>query len=157
MPARLGAEYVADNSRRTPIMLHRAIVASLERFIGILIENYAGALPLWLAPRQIAVACITSDQAEYAESVVNRLKAQVSGPKADLRADKISYKIRELNLQKLPTSLWWVAKRRNKAQSRYAGAAIRTWRDARREVHRTGRFPRTNPGCTRPFNAGVVT
>ncbi|MFO1342621.1 MAG: threonine--tRNA ligase [Burkholderiales bacterium] len=103
MPARLGAEYVAeDNSRRTPIMLHRAIVGSLERFIGILIENYAGALPLWLAPRQIAVACITSDQAEYAESVVNRLKAAGIRAEADLRADKISYKIRELSLQKLP-------------------------------------------------------
>ncbi|MBL8309137.1 MAG: threonine--tRNA ligase [Burkholderiales bacterium] len=103
MPARLGAEYVAeDNSRRTPIMLHRAIVGSLERFIGILIENYAGALPLWLAPRQIAVASITSDQNEYAETVVNRLKAAGIRAEADLRADKISYKIRELSLQKLP-------------------------------------------------------
>ena len=103
MPARLGAEYVAeDNSRKTPIMLHRAIVGSLERFIGILIENYAGALPLWLAPRQIAVASITSDQNEYAETVVNRLKAAGIRAEADLRADKISYKIRELSLQKLP-------------------------------------------------------
>ena len=103
MPARLGAEYVAeDNSRKTPIMLHRAIVGSLERFIGILIEHFAGALPLWLAPRQIAVACITSDQSEYAESVVNRLKAAGIRAEADLRADKISYKIRELSLQKLP-------------------------------------------------------
>jgi len=103
MPARLGAEYVAeDNSRKTPIMLHRAIVGSLERFIGILIENYAGALPLWLAPRQISVASITSDQNEYAETVVNRLKAAGIRAEADLRADKISYKIRELSLQKLP-------------------------------------------------------
>jgi len=103
MPARLGAEYVAeDNSRKTPIMLHRAIVGSLERFIGILIENHAGALPLWLAPRQVAVASITSAQNEYAETVVNRLKAAGVRAEADLRADKISYKIRELSLQKLP-------------------------------------------------------
>ena len=67
------------------------------------------------------------DQAEYAETVVNRLKAAGIRAEADLRADKISYKIRELSLQKLPTSLWWAAKRPNKAQSRFAGAAIRTW------------------------------
>lgn len=103
MPARLGAEYVGeDNTRKTPVMLHRAIVGSLERFIGILIENYAGALPLWLAPRQLAVASITSDQGEFAQSVVNRCKAAGLRAEADLRADKISYKIRELSLQKLP-------------------------------------------------------
>ncbi len=103
MPVRLGAEYVAeDNTRRHPVMLHRAILGSLERFIGILIENYAGALPLWLAPRQIAVASITSEQNAYAESVVQRLRAAGLRAEADLRADKISYKIRELSLQKLP-------------------------------------------------------
>ncbi len=103
MPQRLGAEYVGeDNSRRHPVMLHRAILGSLERFIGILIENYAGALPLWLAPRQLAVASITSDQNEYVEKVVQRLKSAGLRAESDLRADKISYKIRELSLQKLP-------------------------------------------------------
>ncbi len=103
MPVRLGAEYVAeDNVRRHPVMLHRAILGSLERFIGILIEHYAGALPLWLAPRQIAVASITSEQNAYAEEVVRALRAAGLRAEADLRADKISYKIRELSLQKLP-------------------------------------------------------
>ena len=103
MPVRLGAEYVAeDNTRRHPVMLHRAILGSLERFIGILIEHYAGALPLWLAPRQVAVASITSGQDDYANHVVSRLRAAGLRAEADLRADKISYKIRELSLQKLP-------------------------------------------------------
>ncbi|MCS6996863.1 MAG: threonine--tRNA ligase [Casimicrobiaceae bacterium] len=103
MPVRLGAEYVAeDNTRKHPVMLHRAILGSLERFIGILIEHYAGALPLWLAPRQVAVASITSDQNAYVESVVERLRAAGLRAEADLRADKISYKIRDLSLQKLP-------------------------------------------------------
>ena len=103
MPVRLGAEYVGeDNVRRPPVMLHRAILGSLERFIGILIENYAGALPLWLAPRQLAVAAITSEINDFAESVVNRCKAAGLRAEADLRGDKISYKIRELSIQKLP-------------------------------------------------------
>jgi threonyl-tRNA synthetase len=103
VPVRLGAEYVGeDNTRRSPVMLHRAILGSLERFIGILLENLAGALPLWLAPRQIAVASITSDQNEYVEKVVQRLKNAGLRAETDLRADKISYKIRELSLQKLP-------------------------------------------------------
>ena len=103
MTARLGAEFVdVDNTRKVPIMLHRAILGSLERFIGILIENYAGALPLWLAPRQLAVACITSDQADYAQNVVNQCKAAGLRAETDLRPDKISYKIRELSIQKLP-------------------------------------------------------
>jgi threonyl-tRNA synthetase len=103
MPQRLGAEYVGeDNSRRHPVMLHRAILGSLERFIGILIENYAGALPLWLAPRQVAVASITSEQIEYVEKVMQTLKSAGLRAESDLRADKISYKIRELSLQKLP-------------------------------------------------------
>ena len=103
MPVRLGAEYVGeDNTRRPPIMLHRAILGSLERFIGILIENYAGALPLWLAPRQLAVASITSEFNDFAESVVNRCKAAGLRAESDLRGDKISYKIRELSIQKLP-------------------------------------------------------
>ncbi|HMM73879.1 MAG TPA: threonine--tRNA ligase, partial [Rhodocyclaceae bacterium] len=103
MAGRLGAEYVAeDNSRRTPVMLHRAIVGSLERFIGILVENYAGAMPVWLAPVQVAVAAITDAQAEYARSVAQTLTKQGFRVQADLRNEKINYKIRELSLQKIP-------------------------------------------------------
>lgn len=103
MPERLNAEYVADdNSRRRPIMLHRAIVGSLERFIGILIENHAGAMPLWLAPVQAAVLTITDGQAEYAESIRQGLIKQGFRVISDLRADKIGYKIREHSLQKIP-------------------------------------------------------
>jgi len=103
MPVRLGAEYVAeDNTRRHPVMLHRAIVGSLERFIGILIENHAGAMPVWLSPVQVAVASITENQADYAQSVVKMLRDQGIRAEADLRNDKISYKIRELSLQKVP-------------------------------------------------------
>jgi threonyl-tRNA synthetase len=103
MPVRLGAEYVADdNTRRHPVMLHRAIVGSLERFIGILIENHAGAMPAWLAPVQVTVASITEAQAEYAQSVAKMLQRHGFRAEADLRNDKISFKIRELSLQKLP-------------------------------------------------------
>jgi threonyl-tRNA synthetase len=103
MPGRLGAEYVAeDNSRRVPVMLHRAILGSMERFIGILIEHYAGALPPWLAPEQVAVASITENQAEYAARIAEELKKQGFRVIADLRNDKIGYKIRSLALQKLP-------------------------------------------------------
>jgi threonyl-tRNA synthetase len=103
MPGRLGAEYVAeDNTRRTPVMLHRAIVGSFERFIGILIEHYAGAFPLWLAPHQAVVMTITERQDEYAQSVANRLVNQGLRVILDLRNEKISYKIREHSLQKLP-------------------------------------------------------
>jgi len=103
MPGRLGAEYVAvDNSRKTPIMLHRAIVGSLERFIGILIEHYAGALPLWLAPVQIAVLNISDAQADYAKAVAQNLKKQGFRVQLDLRNEKITYKIREHSVQKLP-------------------------------------------------------
>ena len=103
MPERLGAEYVAeDNSRKVPVMLHRAIVGSLERFIGMLIENYAGAMPPWLAPVQAVVACISEHQAEYAESVAQSLQKQGFRADSDLRNEKINYKIRALSLQKLP-------------------------------------------------------
>ncbi len=103
MPVRLGAEYVdADNTRKAPVMLHRAIVGSLERFIGILIENYAGARPVWLSPVQVAVASITDAQADYAESVAKSLQTRGFRAHADLRSEKISLKIRELSLQKLP-------------------------------------------------------
>jgi threonyl-tRNA synthetase len=103
MPERLGAEYVADdNSRRRPIMLHRAIVGSLERFIGILIENHAGALPMWLSPLQVVVMNISEAQAEYAKSVAEILKKQGFRVQTDLRNEKINYKIREFSLQKVP-------------------------------------------------------
>jgi threonyl-tRNA synthetase len=103
MPGRLGAEYVAeDNSRQVPVMLHRAIVGSLERFIGILIENHAGAMPVWLAPVQVVVLTITDRQAAYAAEVTGELKAAGIRAVADLRNEKITYKIREHSLQKLP-------------------------------------------------------
>jgi len=106
MPGRLGAEYVAaDDTRHVPVMLHRAIVGSLERFIGILIENYAGALPLWLAPQQAVVLNITDRAAAYAERVCGALKAAGFRATADLRNEKITYKIREHSLQKLPYQL----------------------------------------------------
>ena len=103
MPGRLGAEYVdADDTRKVPVMLHRAIVGSLERFIGILIENHAGALPLWLAPVQVVVLTITDRQKAYAEQVTAALKAAGIRANSDLRNEKITYKIREHSLQKLP-------------------------------------------------------
>jgi threonyl-tRNA synthetase len=106
LPGRLGAEYVAeDNTRKVPVMLHRAIVGSLERFIGILIEHHAGALPLWLAPLQAVVLTITERQNAYAAAVEARLKAAGLRVAADLRNEKITYKIREHSLQKLPYQL----------------------------------------------------
>jgi len=106
MPQRLGAEYVAeDNPRKIPVMLHRAIVGSLERFIGILIEHYAGALPLWLAPVQVVVLTITDRQAAYAREVHAALQQAGHRVIADLRNEKITYKIREHSLQKLPYQL----------------------------------------------------
>ena len=106
MPGRLGAEYVAaDDTRQVPVMLHRAIVGSLERFIGMLIENYAGAMPLWLAPQQAVVLNITDRTAAYAESLVGALRAAGFRASADLRNEKITYKIREHSLQKLPYQL----------------------------------------------------
>jgi threonyl-tRNA synthetase len=103
MPGRLGAEYVGDdNSRHTPVMLHRAILGSLERFIGILIENYAGALPLWLSPVQAVVMNISEGQADYAEAVAKKLREQGLRVDLDLRGEKINYKIREHSLLKRP-------------------------------------------------------
>jgi threonyl-tRNA synthetase len=103
MPARLGAEYVDDdNTRKPPVMLHRAIVGSMERFIGILIEHYAGALPAWLAPVQAVVMNISEHQIDYARDVSNALRKAGLRAIADLRNEKISYKIREHSLQKLP-------------------------------------------------------
>jgi len=106
MPGRLGAEYVDhDDTRKVPVMLHRAIVGSLERFIGILIENHAGALPLWLAPIQAVVLNITDRQAGYAREIEGRLRKEGFRVQADLRNEKITYKIREHSLQKLPYQL----------------------------------------------------
>ena len=103
LPVRLGAEYVAsDNTRKTPAMLHRATIGSMERFIGILIEHFGGAFPLWLAPVQVAVLNITDAQTDYAKSVGERLRATGFRVLQDLRNEKISYKIREHSLQKLP-------------------------------------------------------
>jgi threonyl-tRNA synthetase len=103
MPQRLDAEYVAeDGSRKHPVMLHRAIVGSLERFIGILIEQHAGALPAWLAPVQVVVCSISEGQADYAAEVAKALQKQGVRVEADLRADKITYKIRAHSLQKVP-------------------------------------------------------
>ncbi len=100
---RLGAEYVTeDDARKAPVMLHRAIVGSMERFLGILIENHAGALPMWLAPVQAVVLSITENQAEYASEVAQALKKQGFRVTSDLRNEKINYKIREHSLQKLP-------------------------------------------------------
>ena len=106
MPGRLGAEYVAeDNSRKVPVMLHRAILGSMERFIGILIEHYAGAMPLWLAPVQAVVLNISEGQAEYATQVTEKLRKAGFRVEADLRNEKITYKIREHSIQKLPFQL----------------------------------------------------
>jgi threonyl-tRNA synthetase len=106
MPGRLGAEYVdADDTRKTPVMLHRAIVGSLERFIGILIEHHAGAMPLWLAPVQAVVMTITDRQRAYAVELEKTLRAAGLRIAADLRNEKINYKIREHSLQKLPYQL----------------------------------------------------
>jgi threonyl-tRNA synthetase len=106
MPGRLGAEYVAaDDTRKVPVMLHRAIVGSLERFIGILIEHHAGAMPLWLAPVQAVVLTITDRHRAYALEVAQALRAAGIRVATDLRNEKITYKIREHSLQKLPYQL----------------------------------------------------
>jgi len=103
LPERLGAEYVdEDNTRKHPIMLHRAIVGSMERFIGILIEHYAGAMPVWLAPVQAMVLNISDSQAGYVSEVVAELKRNGFRVASDLRNEKITYKIREHSLQRLP-------------------------------------------------------
>jgi len=103
LPERLGAEYVAeDNTRQRPIMLHRAIVGSMERFLGILIENFAGAMPVWLSPVQVMVLNISDGQADYVRQVVEKLKKNGIRCDFDLRNEKITYKIREHSLQKLP-------------------------------------------------------
>ena len=106
MPGRLGAEYIAeDGSKQVPVMLHRAILGSIERFLGILIEQHAGALPAWLAPQQVMVATIVSDANEYAEQVVAALRSVGMRADIDVRNEKIGYKVREHSLQKIPAIL----------------------------------------------------
>ena len=103
LPERLGAAYVAeDNSRKIPVMLHRAILGSLERFIGMLIEHHGGAMPLWLAPVQVMVMNITNSQADFVAKVAEEMRAAGLRVETDLRNEKITYKIREHSLQKLP-------------------------------------------------------
>ena len=103
MPGRLGATYIGeDGEKHTPVMLHRAIFGSLERFIGILLEHHAGNLPLWLSPLQTRVLTITSDANDYAMDVVERLRSAGISADADLRNEKISYKVREHSVSKVP-------------------------------------------------------
>ncbi|OIQ64490.1 threonine--tRNA ligase [mine drainage metagenome] len=106
LPARLGAEYVGeDGAKHMPYMLHRAILGSFERFIGILIENYAGKLPFWLAPRQVVVASIVSDADAYVGEIVAALRAKGIRAEADTRNEKINYKVREHSVGKVPVLL----------------------------------------------------
>lgn len=102
-PERLDASYVGeDGQKHRPVMMHRALLGSMERFIGMLIEHYAGAFPLWLAPVQVAVATITSDADGYAQEVYNACRRAGLRVELDTRAEKINYKVREHSLQKIP-------------------------------------------------------
>jgi threonyl-tRNA synthetase len=106
MPERLGAFYIGpDGEKKVPVMIHRAMFGSLERFTGILIEHHAGHLPLWLAPTQAVVATIVSDADAYAETVLVKLKAAGLRAEADLRNEKINYKVREHSVTKVPVLL----------------------------------------------------
>ena len=119
MPERLGAHYIDENDeRQTPVMIHRAILGSLERFIGILIEQYAGQMPLWLSPVQAVVMPITDAQADYVNEVAEHLVAAGLRAEQDLRNEKISYKIREHTLQRVPYLL--VAGEREKSSATVA-------------------------------------
>jgi threonyl-tRNA synthetase len=103
LPSRLGATYIDENGqKKTPVMLHRALFGSLERFTGILIEHYAGNLPFWLSPLQIVVATITSDSDNYADNIFNQLRDKGLRVEKDIRNEKIGYKIREHSIAKIP-------------------------------------------------------
>ncbi|MGM0481654.1 MAG: His/Gly/Thr/Pro-type tRNA ligase C-terminal domain-containing protein, partial [Pseudomonadota bacterium] len=103
LPERLGATYVGeDNGRHTPVMIHRAILGSLERFMGILIEEYAGHFPVWLAPTQVVLMNITDNQSDYVKNVVKSLNKKGIRASADLRNEKIGFKIREHTLKRVP-------------------------------------------------------
>lgn len=126
MPSRLGAEYVTEsNGRATPVMLHRAIVGSLERFIGMLLEHYAGQLPPWLAPVQVAVANITDDQADYAQEVVSMLKRRVFAPKQICETAKLHIRFANLACRSFLTSSLSELRKRQKVKSRFEFAAAR--------------------------------
>src|SRR5690606_38048532 len=130
LPERLDASYVGeDGERHRPIMLHRAIFGSYERFVGILIEHYAGKLPLWLAPVQAVVATIVSDADGYASAVVEKLQAAGIRAEADLRNEKINYKVREHSVKKVP-HLLVVGKR----EADEGTVAIRTLGEERQRV-----------------------
>src|SRR5690606_19092652 len=106
LPERFGAFYIGnDSEKKQPVMIHRAICGSMERFLGILIENFAGHMPLWFAPVQVVVATITSDADDYARDVAATLKAAGLQVTTDLRNEKINYKVREHSLQKVPVIL----------------------------------------------------
>ncbi|HCT33064.1 MAG TPA: threonine--tRNA ligase, partial [Sulfitobacter sp.] len=106
LPERLDATYIgSDGAKHRPVMLHRATLGSFERFIGILIEEHAGKLPFWLAPRQVVVASITSEADDYVHEVVATLKAQGVRAEADIRNEKINYKVREHSVGKVPVIL----------------------------------------------------
>ena len=106
LPARLNASYIGqDGEKHRPVMLHRAILGSFERFIGILIENYAGRMPMWLAPRQVVVAAIVSDADEFVLAATRQLQAAGLRAEADIRNEKINYKVREHSLGKVPVIL----------------------------------------------------
>jgi threonyl-tRNA synthetase len=106
LPERLDAEYVGqDGAKHRPYMLHRAILGSFERFIGIMIENYAGRLPFWLAPRQVVVASIVSEADDYVAKAVDALRAAGLRAEADIRNEKINYKVREHSVGKVPVIL----------------------------------------------------
>ena len=103
LPGRLGATYIGeDGQKKTPVMLHRALFGSLERFAGILIEHYAGHLPFWLSPLQIVIATITSDSDNYADNIFNQLRDKGLRVEKDVRNEKIGYKIREHSTAKIP-------------------------------------------------------
>jgi len=130
IPDRLGAAYIGeDGEKHVPVMLHRAILGSFERFLGILIEHHAGKFPLWLAPLQVVVATITSDADEYAQTVLARLKAAGIRAELDLRNEKINYKVREHSLAKVPLILV-VGKKEAEDQS----VALRTLGGANQEI-----------------------
>ncbi len=148
LPERLGATYVGeDGNHHHPVMIHRAILGTFERFIGILIENYAGKFPLWLAPLQVVVASITDEANAYAEDVVTALKKEGLRVEHDLRNEKISYKIREHSLQKVPY-IFVVGK--NEVENRTIairklgtqGQEVMTLDDAVKHVKHLGEVPR---------------
>ena len=126
LPERLDANYVGpDGAKHRPVMLHRAILGSLERFIGMLIEHYAGRMPLWLAPVQVVVATITNEADGYANEVAERLKAAGVRAEVDTRGDKIGYKVREHSLRKVPLLLAVGGREQTRAHGQPAAARRR--------------------------------